>query len=88
MSACFFFQPSNCIGDIALTSVIQMVRSGQIREIEVNGDILSITTLDENSFMSRKWSGSNIVDILNDAGIKAGTVPKITVKEKSQLSAP
>ncbi|MCH8087530.1 MAG: ATP-dependent metallopeptidase FtsH/Yme1/Tma family protein, partial [Chloroflexi bacterium] len=81
------FQPSLGTKDIDLSTVITMAKSGQIREIEVNGDSLNITTLDEKSFKSRKESGSSIVDILNKAGIEPGAGPRIKIKERSQLSS-
>ncbi|MEE9247422.1 MAG: ATP-dependent zinc metalloprotease FtsH, partial [Dehalococcoidia bacterium] len=81
------FQPSIGTKDISITTVITMAQNGQLREIEVNGDSLSITTHDEKSFKSRKEPGSSIVDILSKAGIEAGTGPQIKVKEKSQLSS-
>ena len=81
------FQPSLGTKDIDLNTVITMSKSGQIREIEVNGDSLNITTLDEKSFKSRKESGSSIVDILSKAGIEPGTGPRIKIKERSQLSS-
>ena len=81
------FQPSLGSKDIDISTVISMAKSGQIREIEVDGDRLNITTLDDQNFRSRKESGSSIVDILNQADIVPGTGPSIKVKEKSQLSS-
>ena len=81
------FQPPGGSEDIDITTVISMAKSDQIREIEVDGDKLNITTVDDKSFKSRKEGGSSIVDLLNDADIPPGTGPKVTVKEKSQLSA-
>ncbi len=81
------FQPPGGSEDIDITTVISMAKSDQIREIEVDGDKLNITTVDDKSFKSRKEGGSSIVDLLNDADISPGTGPKVTVKEKSQLSA-
>ncbi len=81
------FQPPGGSEDIDITTVISMAKSDQIREIEVDGDKLNITTVDDKSFKSRKEGGSSIVDLLSDADIPPGTGPKVTVKEKSQLSA-
>ncbi|MFQ5933175.1 MAG: ATP-dependent zinc metalloprotease FtsH [Dehalococcoidia bacterium] len=80
------FQPSYGSKDVDIKTVISMAKSGQIREIEVDGDSLNITTLDEKKLKSRKESGSSIVDILSQAGVPPGTGPSIKVKEKSQLS--
>ncbi|MEE9199077.1 MAG: ATP-dependent zinc metalloprotease FtsH [Dehalococcoidia bacterium] len=81
------FQPSYGSKDIDISTVISMAKSGQLREIEVDGDKLTVTTLDDKTFRSRKESGSSIVDILNQAGVPAGTPPIIKVKEKSQLGS-
>ena len=81
------FQPSLGSQDIPISTVVTMAQSGKIREIEVDGDSLSITTLGDESFKSRKESGSSLVDIFAQAGIPAGTGPKINVKEKSQLGS-
>ena len=81
------FQPSAGSKAIDMTVLISMAKSGQIRDIEVDGDKLKITTLDDKTLKSRKESGSSIVETLNQAGIPPGTGPRIIVKEKSQLSS-
>ena len=80
------FQPSYGSKDISIDSVISMSQSGQVREIEVDGDSLTIKTLDDRTFKSRKESGSSMVEMLAQADIPTGTGPKIIVKERSQLS--
>ncbi len=81
------FQPSLGSEDIPISDVVTMAKAGQIREIEVDGDNLSITDLQDETFKSRKESGSSLVDIFTQAGIPVGTGPKINVKEKSQLGS-
>ena len=56
------FQPSYGTEDIALSDVISMAKSNQIKEIEVDGDKLTITALDDQRYESRKEPGSSIAD--------------------------
>ena len=81
------FQPSYGTEDIDLSDVISMAKSNQIKEIEVDGDKLTITALDDQRYESRKEPGSSIVDTLTDNGVDISAGPSIRVKERSQLSS-
>ena len=81
------FQPSLDSQDIPISTVVTMAQSGQIRDIEIDGDSLNITTRDDKTYKSRKESGSSLVDIFAQAGVSPGTGPKIKVKDKSQLGS-
>ena len=67
--------------EISLTQVIVMARGGHLQSIEVSGDKLEVTTLDGETFASRKVEGMSIVELLEQAGVDHITSGlQITVK--------
>jgi cell division protease FtsH len=69
-----------------LGSVISDAKQGLIKQIDVEGDTLTVTYKNNDKFKSRKESGSSLVQILHDEGIDPGTSGlQINVKEPSQF---
>ena len=80
---------SNSLGgpdELPVNEVITMASRGQVENIEVKGDSLTVTTFSGESFESRKESGSSIIQMLNDAQVDLNRV-NVTVKGSGGLSA-
>ena len=74
--------PSN-IPELEISQVIQLAQSGQLAEIEVRGDQLSVTTDIGEVFQSRKESGVSILELLDQRGIATGEDGiQVNVKEE------
>ena len=72
--------------ELSINEVITMAGRGQVENIEVKGDSLTVTTFSGESFESRKESGSSVVQMLNDAQVDLSRV-NVTVKGSGGLSA-
>ncbi len=72
--------------ELSINEVITMASRGQVENIEVKGDSLTVTTFSGESFESRKESGSSIIQMLNDAQVDLNRV-NVTVKGSGGLSA-
>ena len=59
--------------EIGLNDVVAMTARGNIETIEVKGDSLTIVTTSGETLMSRKESGSSIVEILQRGGVDLAT---------------
>ncbi len=78
----FFPRPSS-IPELEISQVIQLAQDGQLAEIEVSGDQLSVTTDIGEVFRSRKESGVSILELLDQRGIATGEDGiQINVKEE------
>ena len=61
-----------------------MAEDGQLERIEVVGDALNVTTINNEAFSSRKESSVSIIDLLEERGVKTGSDGvMISVKEES-----
>ena len=72
--------------ELSINEVITMAGRGQVENIEVKGDSLTVTTFSGETYESRKESGSSIVQMLNDAQVDPSRV-NVTVKGSGGLSA-
>ena len=72
--------------ELPINEVITMAGRGQVQNIEVRGDSLTITTFSGETFESQKESGSSIVQMLNDAQVDLSRV-NVSVKGSGGLSA-
>ncbi len=79
-----FFQAPSGSRDIPISEVIQMVKSGQVRSIEISEDSLRVVDVGNNVFRSRKESSASIYEMLGDAGADATGV-EIGVEGSSGL---
>ena len=80
---------SGSLGDaneLSINEVITMASRGQVENIEVKGDALTVTTLSGESFQSMKESDSSIVEMLREAQVDPARV-NVTVKGSGGLSA-
>ncbi|MDO8531405.1 MAG: ATP-dependent zinc metalloprotease FtsH [Dehalococcoidia bacterium] len=85
--AIFFtlFQPSYGAKDADLSTVIDMANKGQIDKLEIQGDILLVTTKTGERLSSRKESGASFVDTLQRGGVKLGADGmRVSIKDQSQ----
>jgi len=70
--------------EIDITQVIQMAEDGQLERIEVVGDSLNITTINNEAFSSRKEGSVSIIDLLEERGVETGPAGvMISVKKES-----
>ena len=76
--------PSN-IPELEISQVLQLAQDGQLAEIEVRGDQLSVTTDIGEVFQSRKESGVSILELLDQRGIATGEDGiQVNVKEEGR----
>jgi cell division protease FtsH len=71
---------------VPLSQVISDVKKGQVSQITIAGDKLTITEKNGNSIQAFKEPGSNVYSIFKDAGISLGDA-KITVKDDTGLNS-
>ncbi|MDO8672617.1 MAG: ATP-dependent zinc metalloprotease FtsH [Dehalococcoidia bacterium] len=80
------FPPTAGSQSMDITSVVEEARKGNIQEIQVQGDSLTVIRKDKEKFTSRKETSASMFDILQKAGIKtADGGVKVTIKEPSQF---
>ncbi len=68
-----------------LSRVIDEVEKGNVKEISINGEQLTVTTKDDKEFESVKEPGSNIYTIFRDAGISLDKT-KVTVRDETAMN--
>ena len=74
--------------EVSIDEVIAMTARGEVDQIEVKGDVLTVMTASGETLSSRKESGSSIIEILQRAGIDPITSRvQIVVKGQSGLSS-
>ena len=74
--------------EVPIDEVISMAAREELTQIEVKGDVLTVTTVSGETLTSRKESDSSIVSILQNAGIDPITSRvEIMVKGQSGLSS-
>lgn len=68
-----------------VTTVVKMAKEGLLNEIQIDGDNLIVTTNTDpiQTFVSRKESGTSIVELLQEAGVSD---VKVWAKRSSPLS--
>ena len=72
--------------EIDLSTALQDVKDGKVKEINVEGDKLALTYMDEKIFTSRKESADSLVKTLEAAGIDPKSV-KIKVADQTMTRA-
>src|SRR4030042_1580564 len=78
-----FFRPPSGTESKDLSQVIDLARQGEVESIEASGDSLTVhLTDDQQTYKSRKESGSSIVEVLRDNGIEVGGANGVDVKVK------
>ena len=89
VTAVVFTLLSGSLGDaneLSINEVITMASRGQVENIEVKGDALTVTTLSGETYQSMKESGSSIVEMLREAEVDPARV-NVTVRGSGGLSA-
>ncbi len=59
-------------GEKSIASIMRMAQDGDVASIIVAGDSLTVTTLDGQTFTSRKEPGTSIYELLQNAGVPTG----------------
>lgn len=67
------------VTDVPLSQAIKLLKNGEVRKIEVDGDFLSLEGKDGKKYGSRKESGAFLTDILRDNQVDSTTLD-ITIK--------
>ncbi|MGD9892127.1 MAG: ATP-dependent zinc metalloprotease FtsH [Dehalococcoidia bacterium] len=81
-----FFQPGGDNPTKDLGTVIQEAKSGQIKQIEIQGNTLEVTRKDGEEYKSRKEEGGTLSELLRAEGVDLGPQGvQIKVKEPSQF---
>src|SRR5215212_7982421 len=84
-----FFQPGKSTQTKPLNTVAQLVNEGKVKQIEVQGDSLTVTPKDGfgDKFKSRKESSGTLLQQLKDLGASPEGIQNagIRIKEPSQF---
>ncbi len=80
------FQPGSSTPSKDLGTVVQDAKSGQVKQIDVDGDSLTVIYKNGDKFQSRKESGASIATLMRDEGVDLGSSGvQINVKAPSQF---
>jgi cell division protease FtsH len=80
------FQPGGGTPNKDLGSVVADAKAGRVKEIDVDGDALTVLYQNGDKFHSRKESGASIATLMRDEGVDLGpSGVQINVKEPSQF---
>jgi cell division protease FtsH len=74
--------------EATIEQFVEWVRSGEVTEVEVDGNTLNFKLEGEDiTYTAKMEDGDTVRSILSDAGIEAGSdeYPEVTIKEGSQL---
>ena len=79
----FFFLPSrDSTKELEISQVVERAQVGEISEIEVEGDKLTVRTVAGEEFESRKEASTSILDLLREAGVATGSSGvQVTIKD-------
>src|SRR5579859_1480950 len=82
-----FFAGGSSTPSKPLGQVVTDARSGNIKQIDVQGNSLSVTLNDGSKYHSRKEDGGTVYSVLNDAHVDPAQIEKVpvNVKEPSQF---
>ncbi|MDO8490616.1 MAG: ATP-dependent zinc metalloprotease FtsH, partial [Dehalococcoidia bacterium] len=82
LAALFFtlFSPGQPDKEVPLSQVVEMAKDGEVKQIDIEGDNLTVSTITGDVLKSRKEPGSSLVEILQQAGVSTGSLP-INVKD-------
>jgi len=70
---------------VPLSQIISDVKKGQVSQINITGEKLTVTEKNGNVVQAQKEAGSNVYTLFKDAGISLGDA-KVTVKDDTGLS--
>jgi cell division protease FtsH len=59
--------------DISFGGLIELAKENQVKKIVVEGEMLTITTVTDKTFNSRKEEGTSVYEILSKAGVNTGS---------------
>ncbi|MCA9369847.1 MAG: ATP-dependent zinc metalloprotease FtsH [Pseudomonadales bacterium] len=74
--------PDGNLEKIALSQMVQDVRSESVKEIEVAGNDVKVTYSDDTQKIARKEDGQELVNVFDAAGVDIGST-QVTVKDIS-----
>ncbi|MDO8750761.1 MAG: ATP-dependent zinc metalloprotease FtsH [Dehalococcoidia bacterium] len=75
-------------GEKSISAVVKMAQQGQVDKIVLEGDNLTVTTRDGQTFTSRKEAGASVLELLRAAGVSTGDgAVDVQVKGTSGLSS-
>ena len=78
-----FFGRSEGLEERAISDVFTDAKTGQLDEIVVKGDTLTIRRSGEDLYRAKKEEGANIIEMLRDEGVAVGGADGVAVNVKS-----
>ncbi|MCB0053441.1 MAG: cell division protein FtsH, partial [Caldilinea sp.] len=72
-------RPASNVSDETIASVATLVRNGNVKSIEINGDRLSVATLDGDEIQSRIETDAGLVETLRALGITPEQLAKVDI---------
>jgi cell division protease FtsH len=80
------FQPNGGTPNKDLGTVVSDAKQGLVKQIDVEGDTLTVTYKNGDKFHSRKETGASIATLMRDEGVDLGSSGvQLNVKEPSQF---
>ncbi len=77
-----FSTPVSQPAELPVSQVISSIKDGEVKKIEIEGDVLTITLTNDEQVVSQKEEGSSFLDTLSQAGADPALVSEgITIKE-------
>lgn len=77
-----FSTPVSQPTELPVSQVISSIKDGEVKKIEIESDVLTVTLTNGEQVVSQKETGSSFLDTLSQAGIDPALVSEgITVKE-------
>ena len=70
--------------DVDITQIITQARDGELLQIKVDGNSIEAETRDGTTLKSRKEDDISILELLDNAGVDAGSIP-VEVEESGSL---
>jgi cell division protease FtsH len=75
-----FFGRSEGAKGMDLSKVVEEVKAGNVDQIAVSGDSLTVTMSDGEKFKSRKEDGASIYEVMADAGVSPEQLEEVTIQ--------
>ena len=79
----FFTSKTKITGEISLSQFAQMVTTGEVTKVTVEGDTLSIDKKDGTKLLSKKEGETSLTETLKNYGVEAAKISQLQIDVKS-----
>lgn len=78
------FQENKKTPKVSISELVSMVERGEVTQIEIKGDNITVTNKDKKTFESKKETGVSIVETLKSYGVGTSTLSSIKMEIKDE----